>query len=122
VGISTEFCVLIGVFMSFLLAVGDRHAPRVRVGDERTVHERQRGDQACSRMLIFGLEGEMYFGSSSSLERHLDTIEERVGPEAQALVLRLKRARNFPGRRTCFSSSPCDRPAPSWRSSTPTAT
>ena len=97
VAISIEFCVLIGVFMSFLLAVprtGNMLLTEFVVGPERTVYERQRGDQACSRMLIFGLEGEMYFGSGSSLESHFDTIEERVGPETQALVLRLKRARN----------------------------
>ena len=97
VAISIEFCVLIGVFMSFLLAVprtGNMQLTEFVVTAERTVHERQRGDQTCSRMLIFGLEGEMYFGSGSSLEQHFDTIEERVGPEAQVLVLRLKRARN----------------------------
>jgi SulP family sulfate permease len=45
-------------------------------------------------MLIFGLEGEMFFGAGSSLERHFDTIEDRIGPDTRALVLRLKRARN----------------------------
>ena len=97
VAISIEFCVLIGVFMSFLLAVprtGNMLLTEFVVGPERTVYERQRDDPACTRMLIFGLEGEMYFGSGSSLESHFDTIEERVGPETQALVLRLKRARN----------------------------
>jgi SulP family sulfate permease len=97
VAISIEFCVLIGVFMSFLLAVpriGNMQLTEFVVGPERTVHERRREDPACSRMLIFGLEGEMYFGSGTSLERHFDTIEDRVGPETQALVLRLKRARN----------------------------
>ena len=36
----------------------------------------------------------MYFGSGASLEQHLDAIEARVRPETQAVVLRLKRARN----------------------------
>ena len=36
----------------------------------------------------------MYFGSGASLEQHLDTIEARVRPETQVVVLRLKRARN----------------------------
>lgn len=95
--ISIEFCVLIGVFMSFLLAVprtGNMQLTEFVVTAERTVHERQRGDVACTRMLIFGFEGEMFFGAGSSLERHLDTIDDRVGSEAQAVVLRLKRARN----------------------------
>lgn len=95
--ISIEFCVLIGVFLSFLLAVprtGNMLLTEFIVTDERTVHERQRGDAACSRMLIFGLEGEMFFGAGASLERHLDSIDDRVSDETQAIVLRLKRARN----------------------------
>jgi SulP family sulfate permease len=97
VAISIEFCVLIGVFMSFMLVVprtGTMQLAEFVVTDDRTIAERQRGDTACSRLLIFGLEGEMYFGSGSSLERHLDAIEDRVLPETQAVVLRLKRARN----------------------------
>ena len=95
--ISVEFCVLIGVFMSFLLTVprtGNIQLAEFVVTEERTVAERQRGDVACSRMLIFGLEGEMFFGAGSSLERHFDTIEDRIGPETRAVILRLKRARN----------------------------
>ncbi len=97
VGISIEFCVLIGVFMSFLLAVprtGSMQLAEFVVTTERTVAERRHGDVACSRMLIYGLEGEMYFGAGASLEQHLDSIEDRVLPETQAVVLRLKRARN----------------------------
>ncbi|OQY68917.1 MAG: hypothetical protein B6D46_02125 [Polyangiaceae bacterium UTPRO1] len=97
VAISIEFCVLIGVFMSFLLAVpraGNMLLTEFIVGSERTIHERRSDDAACSRMLIFGLEGEMFFGASASLEHHLDTIDDRLGPETQAVVLRLKRARN----------------------------
>ena len=30
------------------------------------------GRRVCGRILIFGLEGEMYFGSAVSLEQHLD--------------------------------------------------
>lgn len=97
VAISIEFCVLIGVFMSFLLAVprtGNMQLTEFVVTEERTVSERQRGDAACSRLLIFGLEGEMFFGSGSSLEGHFDAIEDRIVPETRAVVLRLKRARN----------------------------
>jgi SulP family sulfate permease len=95
--ISIEFCVLIGVFMSFLLAVprmGRMLLTEFVVTVDRTVRERRPGDEGCDRILIFGLEGEMYFGSGASLEQHLDTIEARVRPETQAVVLRLKRARN----------------------------
>jgi MFS superfamily sulfate permease-like transporter len=95
--ISIEFCVLIGVFMSFLLAVprtGQMLLTEFVVSPEGTVAERIREDEVCGRLLIFGLEGEMYFGSGVSLEAHLDTIEDRVGPDTKVVVLRLKRARN----------------------------
>ncbi|MGH7786526.1 MAG: SulP family inorganic anion transporter [Candidatus Binatia bacterium] len=97
VAISIEFCVLIGVFMSFMLAVprtGRMLLTEFVVTIERTVRERRATDAGCDRILIFGLEGEMYFGSGASLEQHLDTIEARVQPATQVVVLRLKRARN----------------------------
>jgi sulfate permease, SulP family len=97
VAISIEFCVLIGVFLSFLLAVprmGRMLLTEFVVTIDRTVRERRPTDEGCDRILIFGLEGEMYFGSGASLEQHFDTIKARVRPETQAVVLRLKRARN----------------------------
>jgi SulP family sulfate permease len=95
--ISIEFCVLVGVFMSFMLAVprtGHMVLTEFVVTAEGGVHERLPEDEVCGRILIFGLEGEMYFGSGMSLEQHLETIEDRLQPETQVVVLRLKRARN----------------------------
>jgi SulP family sulfate permease len=95
--ISIEFCVLIGVFMSFMLAVprtGRMLLTQFVVTEDRTVRERRAEDTPCNRILIFGLEGEMYFGSGVSLEQHFETIESRVRPDTQVVVLRLKRARN----------------------------
>ncbi len=95
--ISIEFCVLIGVFMSFMLAVprtGQMHLTEFLVTPEGTVHERLQEDHVCGCLLIFGLEGEMYFGSGVSLEEHLDTMAARVEPWTRAVVLRMKRARN----------------------------
>jgi sulfate permease, SulP family len=95
--ISIEFCVLVGVVMSFLLAVprtGRMLLTEFVVTAEGGVHERLPEDEVCGRILIFGLEGEMYFGSNTSLDQHLDTIEARRMPETQVVVLRLKRARN----------------------------
>jgi len=95
--ISIEFCVLIGVFMSFLLAVprtGRMLLTEFVVTPSGQVHERLPDDEVCGRILIFGLEGEMYFGSGVTLEHHLETIEERVTPDTEVVVLRMKRARN----------------------------
>ena len=95
--ISIEFCVLMGVIMSFLLAV-----PRagnmlltefVDAGDDH-VRERLEEDAPPSEVLVFGLEGELFFGASVSLEHHLETIESRVTPQTRVVVLRMKRVRN----------------------------
>ena len=95
--ISIEFCVLIGVFLSFLLAVpraGRMLLSEFVVTEDRVIAERLDGDSACSRILIFGLEGEMFFGSATTLEGHFSTIERRCTDQTKVLVLRVKRARN----------------------------
>jgi SulP family sulfate permease len=95
--ISIEFCVLIGVFMSFLLAVprtGQMLLTEFIITPDHHIHERLSEDEPCGHMLIFGLEGEMFFGSAISLDTHLDGIEERSRKNTHVVVLRLKRARN----------------------------
>jgi SulP family sulfate permease len=61
---------------------------------EGTVHERLPEDVPCPRLLIFGLEGELFFGASSALERHFAEIEGRIDERTQVVILRLKRAHN----------------------------
>ncbi|MSP55194.1 MAG: SulP family inorganic anion transporter [Myxococcales bacterium] len=95
--ISIEFCVLIGVVMSFMLAVprtGNMLLTEFVVAADGGVHERVAEDHVCGRILIFGLEGEMFFGSALSLDEHFDGMEARILPETKVMVLRLKRARN----------------------------
>lgn len=95
--ISIEFCVLIGVFLSFLLAVpraGRMLLSEFTVTKDRVIAERMPDDPECSRILIFGLEGEMFFSSATTLEEHFRTIERRLTGNTKVLVLRLKRARN----------------------------
>jgi SulP family sulfate permease len=97
VAISIEFCVLIGVVLSFMLAVprtGNMTLTEFVAGEGGIAHERLPGDPVCDRIRIFGLEGEMFFGSATSLDAHLDTVEERSQGETQVVVLRVKRARN----------------------------
>jgi len=96
-GISVEFCVLVGVFMSFMLAV--RRAGRMLrtefvVSIDGRIHERLPEDEVRGPILVFGLEGEMFFGSTSALERHFAEIERRTEEGIQVVVLRLKRIRN----------------------------
>ncbi len=95
--ISVEFCVLIGVLMSFLLTVpraGRMLLAEFVIAPEGGVHERLPEDSRCDRILIFGLEGEMFFGATAALHTHFATIEESIGPDTAVVVLRLKRARN----------------------------
>lgn len=97
IAISIEFCILIGVFLSFMLTVprtGQMLLTEFVIAPNGLIHERLASDRACDRLMIFGLEGEMYFGSSVSLEQHLEAIEARITPETRVVVLRVKRARN----------------------------
>ncbi len=97
VAISVEFCILIGIFLSFVMFV--HRAARVYLTEliitpERIIRERVASDQGCDRILMFSMEGELFFGSSPDLERHFETIERRLSRATQVVVLRLKRVRN----------------------------
>jgi SulP family sulfate permease len=96
--VSVEFCVLIGVILSFLLVVpriGKMHLTEFVVAPQGHVHERLPHDGVvCPGIFIFGLEGEMFFGSSTSLEEHFQSIEARIDEKTEVVILRLKRARN----------------------------
>lgn len=97
VAVSVEFCVLIGVLMSFVLYVPQ--AARMRMTElvltpERVIRERVDTDVPCSRIRIFSLEGELFFGASPELEEHLDTVAHMAQEGMRVIVLRLKRARN----------------------------
>ena len=95
--INIEFCILIGVFLSVGLYV--RRAARLHLTEltldaERVLRERQPSDPRCDRLLLFSLEGELFFGSAPDLERHFESIEATLQPAARVVVLRLKRVRN----------------------------
>ncbi len=97
VAISIEFCILIGVFLSFVMTVpraGKIFLTELVVDREGVVAERLDGEEACGRVLIFALEGEMFFGATSALEASLDRIHSRIRPETQVVVVRTKRLRN----------------------------
>src|SRR5947207_7154166 len=78
--VSVEFCILVGVFLSFILFVP--RAARLRltelaISPERVIRERGPGDEACGRILLYDLEGELFFGAAADLERHFDGITAR---------------------------------------------
>lgn len=97
VAISVEFCVMVGVLMSFMLTVpraGRMLLTQFVITANGHIHERLPDDQPCRKLLIFGLEGELFFGAVSAMERHFETIEGQITPETEVIVLRLKRVRN----------------------------
>jgi SulP family sulfate permease len=95
--ISVEFCILIGVFLSFALylprAAQVRMVELIHTGDDR-IRERRAGDPVCNRLLIYNLEGELFFGAEPDLARHFTAIETAAKPPVRVVLLVLKRARN----------------------------
>jgi SulP family sulfate permease len=95
--ISVEFCIVIGVFLSFVLYVP-------RAGQVRMVpltqtpglrfRERLPGDLPCDRLLVYDVEGELFFGAEPELEKHLTAVREAARGKVRVVVLILKRARN----------------------------
>jgi SulP family sulfate permease len=97
VAVSVEFCVLIGVFLSFVLYVPRAarvHLTELAVTRDRVIRERDPSDAPCSRIRIYSLEGEFFFGAAPELEQHLDSIVDTVGSETRVVILRMKRVRN----------------------------
>jgi SulP family sulfate permease len=95
--VSIEFSILIGVFLSFLLFVPRAArllASELVVSKERVVRERQPDDPPCSKLVLFSLEGELFFGAAPELDQYLVELTARADQGARVLVLRLKRTRN----------------------------
>ena len=95
--INIEFCILIGVFLSVVLYINRAarlHLTELTMTPERVIQERAAGDPRCDRILIFSLEGELFFGSAPDLEKHFESIAAQAQPVTRVIVLRLKRVRN----------------------------
>lgn len=97
VAVSIEFCVMIGVFLSFVMYVPRAariHLTEMTLAPDRVVRERVATDAVCNRIRVYSLEGELFFGAAPELEEHLDSIAETIKTGVRVVVLRLKRARN----------------------------
>jgi SulP family sulfate permease len=95
--ISVEFCILIGVLLSFVLYIpraAGAYLSEFYLTAEGFVRERVAGDPPCHRILLYNLEGELFFGSASMLESQLSRLEGKLREETRVLVLRVKRVRN----------------------------
>lgn len=95
--VSIEFCIVIGVFLSFALYVPK--AARVRLtplapAPDGAFRERRAGDAPDPRVLAFELDGELFFGAEVEVARHVETIDGAARGEVRAVVLVLGRGRN----------------------------
>jgi SulP family sulfate permease len=95
--VSVEFCIVIGVFLSFVLYVP--RAAQVRmtqltVTPDGGIRERRADDAPCDRLLIYALEGELFFGTEPELGKRLDAVGEAAQGSVQVVLLVLRRARN----------------------------
>ena len=96
--ISVEDSILIGVAVSLLLFVPRVSKLGIReliVTPERVVRERQPDEPRSNSLLIYDLEGELFFGAAPELDHYLDEIkQETIRTGIQCVVLRLRRTRN----------------------------
>ena len=95
--ISVEFCIVIGVFLSFALYVpkaAQVYLTPLGATPEGELREKLPSDPSDSRWLAFELDGELFFGAEVDLERHFATIAESVRPRVRVIILVLRRGRN----------------------------
>ncbi len=97
VAISVEFCIVIGVFLSFALhmsrAAPVRVTPLAATAADGVV-ERTAAAPVCDRLLIYRLEGEVFFGAEPELKRHFAAIAQAARGSVRAVILMLEGARN----------------------------
>jgi SulP family sulfate permease len=95
--ISIEFSILIGVFLSFMFFIpraARLGATELTVSHGNVIHERHPEDPTCNKLVVLGLEGELFFGAAPELDQYLEDLSARVERGVRVVVLRLKRARN----------------------------
>ncbi len=96
--ISVEFSILIGVALSIVLFVPRAALLRfseLTVSNDRVLRERIPNDPVCTSMILYDIEGELFFGASPLLDQLFDILKRRTQDEKiRFVILRVKRARN----------------------------
>jgi SulP family sulfate permease len=95
--VSVEFSILIGVAISIVLFIpraARLNATELVVGVDRVIRRRLPGDGPCSVVAIYDIEGELFFGAATELDRLLEGFEATCAKGIRAIVLRLRRSRN----------------------------
>src|SRR5262249_40502593 len=86
----------IGVLLSFACFVPRASrllATELIVSKERVVRERLPDDPRCGKLVVLGLEGELFFGAAPELDQYLSDLTRRADEGVRVIVLRLKRTR-----------------------------
>jgi SulP family sulfate permease len=90
--------VLLGIALSILLFVpraAKLRAAELTVTPEGVVRERLPDDPADPTIVIYDLEGELFFGAAPELDHHFDTLRARIHTDGvRFVILRLKRVRH----------------------------
>jgi sulfate permease, SulP family len=101
VAIDLDKSVLLGVILSILMFVpraAKLKAKELVVAPERVVRERVPGDPVDPSIIIYDLEGELFFGAAPELDRYLIALHQRIADDLDGpvkfVVLRLKRVRH----------------------------
>lgn len=98
IAVDLDKAVLLGVILSIVLFVpraAKLKAKELIVTPHRVVRERIPSDPADPQIVIYDLEGELFFGAAPELDRHLADLTERIDADHhQFVVLRLKRVRH----------------------------
>ncbi len=82
--LSVEFSILIGVLLSFIMYVpraARLTATELTVGSERVIRELKTGEAPCTGLIVFDLEGELFFGASPELESIFARLSQRAAAE-----------------------------------------
>lgn len=98
IAINIEFAILIGATVSiawYVTRASKLKAAELIVTPERVVRARVASDPESHGVLIYDIEGELFFGAAPDFERYLEkAAEEAQRREVRYIVLRLKRVRN----------------------------
>jgi sulfate permease, SulP family len=98
VAIDLDKAVLLGVALSILLFVpraAKLTATELIITPERVVRDRLPSDDVDPAIVIYDLEGELFFGAAPELDSYLDTLRDRIRSGGVTfVVLRLKRVRH----------------------------
>lgn len=95
--IGVEFSILIGVGLSILLFVS--RAARLKgtelmVDEGHVIRAQPPSGPRCDAVVLYDLEGELFFGAAPELDRQLEHVKSRVDAGARMVVLRVRRGRN----------------------------